>query len=237
MQKREDSLSSYWIDLLPLLRKKRWVLRSFVPLSIVATLFSTSHESQSLNGSHARSTECLSPPSQLRLFKSGGTAVEFYEITADRLSEVSSQMRILGPPDDDNIRRDALLSWSIIWRWKGETSHSPTPVRVRATTRLILPRWCPSVSPSEEEKGEWNRYLLQVLEHEAGHLNIFLRYSQTFESTLSSISTSCNNCPIEDLNKVGKELISRLNEQQILYDKETSHGATQFARIVRVKYN
>ena len=229
-----------WIDFLP---QKGWILCSFVPLSVVAILLSTLHQSESLpiessappNGSLQRSTECIAPPSQISLFKSGGTAVEFYEIIADHLSEVSAQMRVLGPLDDDNIRRDALLSWSIIWRWNRETRHSAMPVRVRATTRLILPRWCPSVSPSDEEKSEWHRYLLQVFEHEAGHLRIFLDHSRTFESTLSSIGSSCDDCSIDDLNKLGKKIVSRLNEQQRLYDKETSHGATQFARIFSVK--
>ncbi len=239
-RKKEDSVSSRWIDSLC---KKRWVLCSFVPFSAVAIFFSTLHESESIpikpsihsNRTLDRSTQCIAPPPQLSLFKSAGTSVEFYEIITNDLSEVSAKMSASGPLDDDNIRRDALLSWSIIWRWNGETWHSPMPVRIRATTRLVLPRWCPSVSPSDEERGEWHRYLLQVLEHEAGHLHIFLQYRETFESALSSVGSSCDNCSIDDLNKLGKELITRLNEQQRLYDKETSHGATQFARIFSVK--
>jgi predicted secreted Zn-dependent protease len=241
-RKKEVSVSSRWIDSLC---KKRWVICSFVPFSVVAILLSTLHESESLlirpliysNRTLDRSTQCIAPPPHLSLFKRAGTSVEFYEIIANDLFEVSAKMSASGPLDDDNIHRDALLSWSIIWRWNGETWHSPMPVRVRATTRLVLPRWCPSVSPSNEEKGEWNRYLLQVLEHEAGHLHIFLEYRETFESALSSVGSSCNNCPIDDLNKLGKELITRLNEKQRLYDKETSHGATQFARLVSVKEN
>ena len=233
-------MSSRWIDLLC---KKRWMLCSFVPFTVVAILFTTLYENESLlikssihsDRSLDRSTQCIAPPPHIRLFKSAGTSVEFYEIIADRLSELSPQMRVSGPIDDDNIRRDALLSWSIIWRWNRDTHNSSMPVRVRATTRLVLPRWCPSEAPSDEERGEWHRYLLQVLEHEAGHLRIFLEYSRTFESTLFSVGSSCDNCPMSDLNKLGEELISRLNEQQRLYDKETSHGATQFARISSVK--
>ncbi len=240
--KRKDFVPSRWINMLC---KKRWVLCSFVPFSVVATLLYTLQESEYLpikppvhsNLSLQRSTGCIAPPPQLSLFKSSGTSVEFYEIIADRLSEVLPKMRVLGPLDDDNIRRDALLSWSIIWRWNRDTHNSSMPVRVRATTRLVLPRWCPSVSPSDEEKGEWHRYLLQVLEHEAGHLRIFIEHSQTFEATLSSVSSSCDNCQIDALNKLGEELISGLNEQQRLYDKETLHGATQFARLVLVNQN
>lgn len=179
-------------------------------------------------------SRCLPPPPQLIFFQRNRVAVEFYEITTPHLAEVPARMRAVGPADDQGIRRDALTSWSIAWRWKRVRSGPVSPVSVSAMARLVLPRWCPSSVPSEEEKREWTRYLLQVLEHEAGHVNIFFAHSHLFQATLQSCGGSVSLCSPADGNRAGQELIRKLNLEQHSYDEKTAHGLTQAARLRQI---
>lgn len=180
-----------------------------------------------------RSPRCLPPPAAIQLFHRAGISVQYYEISAHTLADVPAGMRTTGPLDDDGIRRDALLSWHIWWRWEPRMRPRGDTVRVRSSSHLILPRWCPASEPAEEERHEWARYLTTVLEHEAGHALIFFDHLKSFRLRLREFFSRCETCSAADGNRFGINLVDKLNVVQREYDEKTGHGATQHARVQR----
>lgn len=181
---------------------------------------------------------CIPPPPHLQLFRRAGVAIAYYEINSPTLEQIPHLMRRVGPIDVDGIRRDALLSWNIRWG-RTHTSRYATTVTMVGVQRsvvLTLPRWCPEQAPTAEDKLEWSRYLLRVLEHEAGHAGIFFRYSSQFESVFRKFSEECPTCSPREENERGFRLLHRLNAEQRQYDDDTLHGATQGARLVVESY-
>lgn len=174
---------------------------------------------------------CLPAPDLVQLFQSAGVTVQYYDILAPTLVDVSNVMRSSGPADDDGIRRDALLSWHIWWRWEHRNRPVGATARVRTSSLLILPRWCPALVPSEEERREWGRYLTTVLEHEAGHVLIFLKHLKPFRNRMREFFAAGVNRTTADGNRFGLELIKEHNAVQRVYDEITCHGATQYARL------
>lgn len=179
------------------------------------------------------SNSCLSPPPMIELFRRVGVSISYYDITTSHLVDIPRSMRSAGPVDDEGTRRDALLSWHIWWRWDLHERPIADTVRVQSSSRLILPRWCPGVAPSDEERLEWARYLTRVLEHEAGHATLFIEHLKNFQSRLSSFFSKCNDCSATDGNHFGFRLVNELNAAQKDYDEKTIHGATQDARLHR----
>ncbi len=176
---------------------------------------------------------CVSPPPQIQLFRRAGVAIGFYEINAITLAEIPQFMGRIGPIDEDGIRRDALLSWSIRWGRKQTSRHATTDrtIGFQSSVVLTLPRWCPEQAPTAEERIEWSRYLLHVLEHEAGHAGIFFRHASQFGSAVSKFSEECPVCSSREENERRFNLLHLLNSEQRQYDHDTLHGATQGARL------
>ncbi len=175
---------------------------------------------------------CLPPPPQAQLFSLAGVRVEYYTLVSDNIEELTREMAFRGPLDDRAMRRDALLSWDIYWHWNVTEQEIPTGVAITKTARLILPLWCPS-SPSASipARAEWDRYLLAVLEHEAGHAIRYLEASRPLESAMRDHLRVCQGCPLREANTLGYSVLARLNISQLQYDQETSHGLTQAARL------
>jgi predicted secreted Zn-dependent protease len=174
---------------------------------------------------------CLPPPPQVRLFAQSGISVEYYDVPVRTLSEITPFMRSSGPQDEDGIRRDALLSWDISWRWEHRDRPLGDTVRVRSTTRLVLPRWCPGTFVPLHDQQEWLRYLLMVLEHEAGHATILLKHVAPFGTQLKQFFAHCSGCNATEGNRFGFSLLTHLSTEQSAYDDQTDHGASQHARL------
>ena len=126
---------------------------------------------------------------------------EYYAVTGNTIEELRQQMTAKGPKGFW-----AYAEWRVNWS-------ATCQVRLRIT--YTYPRWVNREQASPKLRERWDTFIANLITHEKGH-------GTNGRSAAHEIDkTRCNRDPVA--------IARRWSKQDEIYDKETSHGATQGA--------
>lgn len=159
--------------------------------------------------------------------------VETYDVEGRSARELRRDLDRRGPLVDGR-RFDARTRWYVRWHF----DLAPVPGGCRALrpqvdveVTLTLPRWRrPSDTPAALVQ-RWERYLAALRGHEEGHTEIGYGAAQAVEDALSNrpAQEDCDSAESE-ANQAAQAEVARAQQQDLRYDRETGHGASQGAR-------
>jgi len=154
---------------------------------------------------------------------------QYYEISGVAGDDLRAQMDELGPGD-----HDVYTSWFIRWTYPDVVTDATCavgPVEVSLSITYTLPQWDAPPGAPVDLVEKWNAYLAALQLHEAGHKDIAVAAGNEIRKTLSALPAypSC-----EELHRSGEaasqDVMDRYRLQEVQYDQQTDHGATQGAR-------
>jgi predicted secreted Zn-dependent protease len=95
--------------------------------------------------------------------------------------------------------------------------------------KIRMPRWNPPAGADPALVGRWDRYASALLGHEYGHANTGSDFERNFSRAAATVAVQ--NCGELDraLRAQFDSLLKQANAQDIAYDAQTGHGATQGA--------
>jgi predicted secreted Zn-dependent protease len=154
-----------------------------------------------------------------------------YEIESQGgLARIRTQLDQLGPISDvTGTRFDGLTTWGLRWGFSyndSATSCSLRSARIEIEAVITLPELEGSERLSEAEQPLWDAYVLQLRQHEDGHVNIYRAGAQELSNEILKLGemSSCDELR-KALNIMGEAKIERIRQADLRFDLETGHGA------------
>lgn len=168
--------------------------------------------------------------------RNGGSSrvrVETYDVSGESADELRRDLNRRGPLSRGQ-RYDARTDWHVRWWFDFERSDEGCRAvrpRVDLDVRITMPRWRQPAGASSELVERWQRYLVDLREHEDGHAAVGQSAADEIREALGGLEAA-DSCPEAErlANRVGHDVIERHNRKDERYDEETRHGATQGAR-------
>lgn len=148
----------------------------------------------------------------------------FYEISGSTEDELREQMSALGPAEDDGTHFDAYTRWRIGWNWPGygENVCTLSEAVVTYEVTVTFPHWVPPADASPELLAKWSDYITALAGHEKGHVdNVVDNYTVLEKAVKDATCTSADDA--------AQAVIEVIRQNDLDYDAETGHGATQGA--------
>ena len=158
----------------------------------------------------------------------GGAEVTYYDIQGSSAAQLMAEMRRLGPQGG---RYFAETESPLRWTWRSTSDGvncTLSSVSVRMRSEVTLPRWIPPRDTVPGLAAQWSQFIAALETHEVGHKDIAARAAKDILYKLRTLSTSCATLS-DDVRRVTADLVERMRVEQIAYDTETRHGATQGA--------
>ncbi len=162
----------------------------------------------------------------------------YYDVTGASAGELREQLDL-----QRGIEQvDAYTDWQIQWRYdyaQGADGCGLESLTVRLDVTLTFPRWTPpgGVSPHRpnvpvgELQERWRAYLAALETHEQGHEKLATQAADEIAADLSSLPPYPSCAELERAaDEVGERILQHYRQQELEYDRETEHGATQGAR-------
>lgn len=158
----------------------------------------------------------------------GGAEVTYYDIKGSTAPQLVAEMRKLGPQDGRYFgETHSPLRWT--WRTRNNgVNCTLTAVSVRMRSDVTLPRWTPPKDTLPGLATQWNQFIAALETHEVGHKNIAARGAKDILHKLQTLSAPCASMSNE-ANRMTADIVTRMRAEQVAYDAETRHGATQGA--------
>jgi predicted secreted Zn-dependent protease len=153
---------------------------------------------------------------------------EFYDVEGVTARELAASIRRAAPPS----QRGAIgyTTWNVTWQaeWDG----NPCRVRradVRATIVVSMPRWNAPPNAPRRLVEEWNRFLVALSVHEAGHVAHGVQAEREVRRTLMAVSAP--NCLMmaSRTRQAAQWVVDEYRERNRDYDERTRRGFTQGA--------
>lgn len=150
--------------------------------------------------------------------------IEYYDVSGSTEREIRDQLNTLSPVDENGYRGDALTRWEIRWNWDGYGTETCdlSSVTARYMNTVLLPRWTAPENAHPELILKWNAYMLALVEHEKGHVDMVVAY-------LPEIIQAIQAATCDTAESRAQEIISQLRLDHLNYDQETNHGGSQGA--------
>lgn len=164
---------------------------------------------------------------------SGSTAVTYYDIHGRTAAELVAEMRQLGPKASGASFFGETQS-PVSWTWQSRRSGDNcqlTAVRVIVHSEITLPRWVPPADTVPGLVAQWRTFLVGLETHEIGHKDIAGREALGILRRLQSINTYCSSVN-DEIRRATDGIVSAARQEQVTYDADTRHGATQGAVFV-----
>jgi predicted secreted Zn-dependent protease len=161
--------------------------------------------------------------------------IEYYDVAGSTPQDLRKKLDLLGPFDGvERKRYDGVTKWYVNWRYQYSNT-GPGCGIASATTdvkvTITMPRLKADVPTPTELRQSFETYLANLLVHEKGHGKIGIDIARRIEDGIAKLPAepTCNRMG-EVANEFGRKLIKEANQQDIDYDAQTRHGATQGAR-------
>ena len=149
--------------------------------------------------------------------------IVYYDVHGTRYREIDDDQRRRGPVDPaDGQRYDAFTRLRIRWRWpigrdgRCDVRHPQVTYRITVT----LPRLHDRDAVSPLLRRRWDRRVMHLRVHEAGHVRLVLAYVRRVTQALRH-----STCTPAD--PVAAALGEQLNAATRAYDRITDHGRRQ----------
>jgi len=156
--------------------------------------------------------------------------IVYYGVVGTSADELRAQLDSRGPTG----RHDAYTDWWVQWRY--DCAHTANAcnvrsLRVNVDATITFPHWTPPGDVSPELEEQWRAYLAALAIHEDGHTKIALEAANEIATALSSLPAYPSCAELErTADATGERILERYRQQELNYDHETEHGATQGAR-------
>jgi predicted secreted Zn-dependent protease len=156
--------------------------------------------------------------------------VVYYDVAGASADELRAQLDLHGPTG----QQDAYTDWWVQWRYDRVQAANGCELRSLAVTldvTFTFPRWSPPDDAAPGLRERWEDYLAALRVHEEGHKEIALRAANEIAAALSSLPASPSCAELEQAaDGTGERILERYRQQELSYDRQTDHGATQGAR-------
>lgn len=158
---------------------------------------------------------------------------EHYDIRGSSAADLRAEMRARGPAGPDGRRFDGYTRWYVSWRYTFRSGGSQcaidrTATEVRVTT--TLPRWTDEARADSALRGQWQRYLAALTQHEDGHAQNGLGAARDIDAAIARLPAepTCDALGAR-ANAAGQAILRQYNQRDLDYDRETGHGRSQGA--------
>jgi len=155
-----------------------------------------------------------------------------YKVTGSTAAGLRQQMNSDGPLDHDK-HFDAHTEWNVRWTYPFDRSGSGCstgPVTVTLTITYHFPEWGDESDGSQALQAKWHKYQEALQTHEDGHAEHGREAADDIIRELSGLPAA-DACPAMDgiANAKAQAIIGRYAAEDVDYDRDTNHGATQGA--------
>lgn len=163
-----------------------------------------------------------------------GVAVDIeeseYTIEGDTPADLAAAMAARGLRDYTGHEVTGLTTWYISWDYRyggiGECRiESPT---VRADINFVFPAWQGSATATADTRAAWQRYVAALRVHESGHAAFAVAgVNDVMESLRAQPPQQTCDRLEAAADAEGERIVDRIRAEDLRYDRETDHGATQ----------
>lgn len=140
----------------------------------------------------------------------------------------------LGPIDALGHRRDAYTDWNVTWSYPYSTTSdkwATGPVKVKIEITFIFPQWSTSTDAPQDLVDKWDTYIAALQLHENGHKEIAIDAGYEILQTIAGLPAYSSCSKLEQAaDAAGESVLEQYRQQEIIYDQNTGHGATQGVR-------
>lgn len=161
--------------------------------------------------------------------------VEHYEVSGASPWEVRKALNELGPIDGTEKKRfDAVTKWFVNWRYRYQKTEQSCAIASATTdvkVTITMPRLKDEGAAPPALREAFDTYTANLMVHEKGHGKIGIDIARRIEDGIAKLPAEPNCDRMGQVaNELGRKLIKEANQQDIDYDAQTRHGATQGAR-------
>ena len=160
--------------------------------------------------------------------------VERYAIKGATPAELRREMNARGPQGVGGRRFDGYTRWYVSWRYRYSNTGSACAIAAVTTSvkiTITLPLWSDESGANSAPRRHWSRYLAALEMHEQGHRRHGVDAAHEIDSAIA-VMPPAQTCDAlgSQANALGKGILSKYNQRDLDYDRDTRHGATQGAR-------
>lgn len=160
--------------------------------------------------------------------------IAYYDVSGSTPQELRKELNRFGPFDRDGRQWDAVTKWYVNWRYQyNRTEHGCriASATSEAKVNITMPRLKQESSTPDTLRQSFEGYSANLLVHEKGHGQFGIDAARRIEEGLINLPAepTCKRMG-EVANEFGRKLIREASQQDIDYDAQTQHGATQGAR-------
>jgi predicted secreted Zn-dependent protease len=161
--------------------------------------------------------------------------VEHYDVSGSTPQEVRKALNQVGPVDKTEGKRfDAVTNWFVNWRYTYSNAGRSCSISSASTdvkVTITMPRLKLDSATPAELRQAFDTYTANLMVHEKGHGQIGIDIAKRIEDGMVKLPAEPNCDRMgQAANEFGRKLIKEANQQDIDYDSQTRHGATQGAR-------
>lgn len=166
------------------------------------------------------------------------TEYQNYPIQGQTAKELHDQIKQHGHYDNGE-RYAGFTQWFVTWHFFYREIPNQgcgiTSVSTDVKIVYLLPQWININSAPLELKNKWVKNMEALKTHEQGHGKHALLAAQEIEQKLIRLPRQIN-CQLTEnkANQTAQNVISKYNKEDIKYDEQTNHGATQGANILNL---
>jgi predicted secreted Zn-dependent protease len=134
-----------------------------------------------------------------------------------------------GKPFDAYTKWD--VDWQFRWTYDGDGTCRMTAVTTVLHIRQTFPRLENKGALAPQLTRRWERYMIALVEHEAGHAALGIDAARAIERQLLQMGdrSSCDQLESE-ANALVREIIARYSRLEAQYDADTNYGERDGAR-------
>jgi len=173
----------------------------------------------------------LLPPA-LNAANNARWTTNYYSVSGSTIREIKRSMTCNRPAQ---VSREGLTEWNIRWRFapaKLQGNYRCSGFTTTTTIRITLPRWTPPAGVSDSVKQEWDRYIILLKQHEAGHGQIAMAAAGELHRRAGEIGTSPDPDALKStVDNLMLETLREFHERDREYDRLTNHGVDQGATL------
>jgi len=121
------------------------------------------------------------------------------------------------------------VRWSFWWQQDGAGRCRITRVATRLHTRIQMPELRTGTATQE---AQFQRYHHALYQHEQGHVRFGRQAAQAIDQGIAALPEASDCTTLErQANALGQRLLAEQVAREKAYDRDTSHGATQGAKL------
>jgi len=156
-----------------------------------------------------------------------------YLVTGSNIKELRDAVALLGPKRDGRAF-GGFTAWALRWTFAARPNgrgFETTRITVAVDAIVTLPRWEMTRSAEGATRTEWNRYVLALADHEAGHVAVATAAADDVAALLHDLQAESPLSLHRKGDRLARERVAIARSEEDAYDVRTRHGLSQGARL------